>query len=74
KPTKGPKAKESKSGSSKGTKAQSKSSGKFVHAEEPEFKVIDSKMPQDQEENLGDDDEEPKRKVVSKRDWFTKPK
>ncbi|GKB72128.1 hypothetical protein Tco_0933540 [Tanacetum coccineum] len=34
----------------------------------------DSDMPQDQEENLGNDDEEPKRKVASKRDWFTKPK
>ncbi|GJS60843.1 hypothetical protein Tco_0655627 [Tanacetum coccineum] len=30
-------------------------------------------MPQDQEENLGKDDEEPKEKVASKRDWFTKP-
>nr|GEU50275.1 hypothetical protein [Tanacetum cinerariifolium] len=50
-PTKGPKAKDSKFGSSK-----------------------DSEMPQYQEENLGDDDEEPRRKVVSKRDWFTKPK
>ncbi|GJZ84835.1 hypothetical protein Tco_0650174 [Tanacetum coccineum] len=38
-----------------------------------EFEVVDSDMPQDQEENLGNDDEEPKRKVVSKRDWFTKP-
>nr|GEW50980.1 hypothetical protein [Tanacetum cinerariifolium] len=28
---------------------------------------------EDQEENLGNDDEEPKRKVASKRDWFTKP-
>nr|GEV47694.1 hypothetical protein [Tanacetum cinerariifolium] len=28
---------------------------------------------QDQKENLGNDDEEPKRKVASKRDWFTKP-
>ncbi|GJT45522.1 hypothetical protein Tco_0954237 [Tanacetum coccineum] len=26
------------------------------------------------EENLGNDDEEPKKKVASKRDWFTKPK
>ncbi|GKF33022.1 hypothetical protein Tco_0106222 [Tanacetum coccineum] len=68
------KAKESQSGSSKGTKSQSKSSGKSVHAEEPEFEVVDSDMPQDQEENLGNDDEEPKRKVSSKRDWFTKPK
>ncbi|GKG33607.1 hypothetical protein Tco_0433766, partial [Tanacetum coccineum] len=30
-------------------------------------------MPQDQEENLGKDDEEPKEMVASKRDWFTKP-
>ncbi|GJV31007.1 hypothetical protein Tco_1391407 [Tanacetum coccineum] len=41
---------------------------------ELEFEVADSDMPQDQEENLGNDDEEPKRKVASKRDWFTKPK
>ncbi|GJZ93073.1 hypothetical protein Tco_0665138 [Tanacetum coccineum] len=32
---------------------------KSVHAEEPEFEVVDSDMPQDQEENLGTDDEEP---------------
>ncbi|GJY93757.1 hypothetical protein Tco_0509539 [Tanacetum coccineum] len=62
------------SGSSKGTKSQSKSSGKSVLSEEPEFEVKDSDMPQDQEENLGNDDEEPKRKVASKRDWFTKLK
>ncbi|GJV04874.1 hypothetical protein Tco_1338443 [Tanacetum coccineum] len=73
-PTKGPKTKESASGSSKGTKSQSKSSGKFVQSEELEFEVADSDMPQDQDENLGNDDEEPKRKVASKRDWFTKPK
>ncbi|GKD59729.1 hypothetical protein Tco_1297238 [Tanacetum coccineum] len=72
-PTKGPKAKESQSGSSKGDKSQSKSSGKSVQSEEPEFEVADSDMPQDQEENLGKDDEEPKEKVASKRDWFTKP-
>ncbi|GJW09250.1 hypothetical protein Tco_1575077 [Tanacetum coccineum] len=73
-PTKAPKIKESKSGSSKGTKSQSKSFGKSVHEEEPEFVVADSDMPQDQEENLGNDDEEPKRKVASKHGWFTKPK
>ncbi|GJU48731.1 hypothetical protein Tco_1218286 [Tanacetum coccineum] len=33
----------------------------------------DLDMPQDQEENLGNDDEEPKGKVRSKRDRFTKP-
>ncbi|GKC36227.1 hypothetical protein Tco_1048611 [Tanacetum coccineum] len=37
--TYGPKAKESKSGSSKGTKSQPKSSGKSVQSEEPEFEV-----------------------------------
>ncbi|GJR78139.1 hypothetical protein Tco_0148924 [Tanacetum coccineum] len=72
-PTKGPKAKESQSGSSKGTKSQQKSSGKSVQSEEPEFEVADSDMPQDQEENPGNDDVEPKEKVASKRDWFTKP-
>ncbi|GKB87632.1 hypothetical protein Tco_0959904, partial [Tanacetum coccineum] len=50
-PTKGPKAKESQSGSSKGTKTQPKSFGKSVQLEEPEFEVVDSDMPQDQEEN-----------------------
>ncbi|GJU78702.1 hypothetical protein Tco_1275772 [Tanacetum coccineum] len=42
--------------------------------EEPEFEVADSDMPQDQEENPGNDDEEPKGKVASTLDWFTKPK
>nr|GEV00810.1 reverse transcriptase domain-containing protein [Tanacetum cinerariifolium] len=41
--------------------------------EEPEFEIADSDMLQDQEENLGNDDEEPKEKVASKLDWFTKP-
>ncbi|GJQ89221.1 hypothetical protein Tco_0000360 [Tanacetum coccineum] len=68
KPTKGSKAKESTSGLSKCTKSQSKSSVKTVHLEEPKFRVADSDMPQDQNENLGKDDEEPKGKVVSKCD------
>ncbi|GJV04472.1 hypothetical protein Tco_1338041 [Tanacetum coccineum] len=46
---------------------------KFVQSEEPEFEVVDSDMPQDQEENLGKDDKETKEKVASKRDWSTKP-
>ncbi|GJW29662.1 copia protein [Tanacetum coccineum] len=71
-PTKGPKAKESQSGLSKGTKSQSKSSRKSIQSKESEFEVADSDMPQDQEENLGKEDEEPKEKVASKRDWFTK--
>ncbi|GKB55647.1 hypothetical protein Tco_0911833 [Tanacetum coccineum] len=32
-----------------------------------------SDMPQDQEGNLGNDDDEPMKETVSKRDWFTKP-
>ncbi|GKE75225.1 hypothetical protein Tco_1537266, partial [Tanacetum coccineum] len=62
--------KESKSGSSKGTKSQSTSSGKSVQVEELEFEVTDSDMPQDQEENLGKDNEEPKVKVASNRDCW----
>ncbi|GKD49537.1 hypothetical protein Tco_1278513, partial [Tanacetum coccineum] len=54
-PTKGPKSKESQSGSSKGTKSQSKSSRKSVQSEVPEFEVADSDMPQEQEENLGNE-------------------
>nr|GFA16092.1 hypothetical protein [Tanacetum cinerariifolium] len=65
-PPKGLKAKESQSSSSKGD-------NKSVQSEEPEFKVTDSDMPHDQEENPCNDDEEPKEKVASKRDWFTKP-
>nr|GEW76207.1 hypothetical protein [Tanacetum cinerariifolium] len=52
-PLKGSKAKELQSGSYKGDKSQSKSSGKSVQSEEPEFKVADSDMPQDEEENPG---------------------
>nr|GEU66662.1 hypothetical protein [Tanacetum cinerariifolium] len=52
-PTKGPKAKESQSGSSKGAQSQSKSSGKSVQSEELEFEVAYLDTPQDQEENPG---------------------
>ncbi|GJV46505.1 hypothetical protein Tco_1431041 [Tanacetum coccineum] len=58
-----PKVKESQSGSSKGDKSQSKSSGKSVQSEKPEFEFGDSDMPQDQKENLGNNDEEPKEKT-----------
>nr|GEU99261.1 hypothetical protein [Tanacetum cinerariifolium] len=34
----------------------------------------DAEPTKDQEENSGNDDEEPKGKVASERDWFTKPK
>nr|GEU76724.1 hypothetical protein [Tanacetum cinerariifolium] len=43
------KNKDSSSRSSKGTKSQLKSSGKSVHAEEPEFEVGDIDMPQGKE-------------------------
>ncbi|GKD91533.1 hypothetical protein Tco_1367040 [Tanacetum coccineum] len=73
-PTKGPKAKESQyCSSSKCTKSQPKCSRKSIQSEEPEFEVADSDMPQDQEGNLGNDDDEPMKETVSKRDWFTKP-
>ncbi|GJS72294.1 hypothetical protein Tco_0705135 [Tanacetum coccineum] len=61
-----------KSGLSKGTKSQPKSSGKSIQSEEPEFEVTNLDMPQDLEGNLGNDDE-PVKETVSKRDWFTKP-
>nr|GEY47945.1 hypothetical protein [Tanacetum cinerariifolium] len=51
------------SGSSKGGKSQSKYFGKFVQSEEPEIEVADSDMLHDQEENLGNDDKEPRRKT-----------
>nr|GEV67655.1 hypothetical protein [Tanacetum cinerariifolium] len=66
-PAKGLKAKESQSSSSKGDKSKSKSFGKSVQSEEPEFEVANSDMPHDQEENL-DNDDEPKEKVASKCD------
>ncbi|GKA81064.1 hypothetical protein Tco_0787756, partial [Tanacetum coccineum] len=44
-------------------KSQPKSFGKSVQLEEPEFEVVDSDMPQDQEGNPGNDDEEPKGKT-----------
>ncbi|GJU91710.1 hypothetical protein Tco_1304133 [Tanacetum coccineum] len=58
-PTKCPKAKESQSSLSKGPKSQLKSLGKSLQSEEPEFEVVDSYMPQDQEGNLSNDDDEP---------------
>nr|GEV98190.1 hypothetical protein [Tanacetum cinerariifolium] len=72
-PTTSPKNKYSLSRSSKGTKSQPKSSGKSVHAEEPEFEVGNTNTPQGQEGNQGNDDVEPKKESASRRDWFTKP-
>nr|GEW09669.1 hypothetical protein [Tanacetum cinerariifolium] len=52
-PTTSPKNKDSTSGSSKGTKSQPKLSRKTVQSEVPEFKVVDTDLPQDQVRNLG---------------------
>ncbi|GKC49593.1 hypothetical protein Tco_1072338, partial [Tanacetum coccineum] len=71
-PTTCQKKKDSTSGSSKGTKSQSKSSGKSVQSKELVFEVADSDMPQDQEGNLGDNEDEPRNETASRRDWFKK--
>ncbi|GKG40338.1 hypothetical protein Tco_0467115, partial [Tanacetum coccineum] len=73
KPTTGPKNKDSTFGSSKSTKSQPKSSGKFVQSEEPVFEIADSDMPHDQEGNLGNNDDEPRKETASRSDWFKKP-
>ncbi|GJY63288.1 hypothetical protein Tco_0464748 [Tanacetum coccineum] len=73
KPTTGLKKNDSTSCSSKGTKSQPKSSGKSVQSEEPLFEVADSDMPQDQEENMGDNEDEPGKETASRHDWLKKP-
>nr|GEU90788.1 hypothetical protein [Tanacetum cinerariifolium] len=50
-PTTSPKTKDLSTKFSKGTKSQLQSSGKYVHAEEPEFEVGDTNTPQGQEGN-----------------------
>ncbi|GKD09958.1 hypothetical protein Tco_1189643 [Tanacetum coccineum] len=72
-PTFGLKKKDLISGFSKGTKSQPKSSGKSVQSEELVFKVADSDMRQDQEGNMGDNEDEPRKETASRRDWFKKP-
>ncbi|GJR93246.1 hypothetical protein Tco_0265420 [Tanacetum coccineum] len=72
-PTTGSKNKDLTSSSSKGNKSQPKPSRKSVHSEEPVFVVADSDIPQDQEGNPGDNDDDPRKKDVSRSDWFKKP-
>ncbi|GJZ89418.1 hypothetical protein Tco_0661200 [Tanacetum coccineum] len=72
-PTTSLKNKDSMSSSSKGTKSQPKHFGKSVQLEELVFMVADSDMPQDQEGNLGDNDNEPRKETASRHDWFKKP-
>ncbi|GKF69992.1 hypothetical protein Tco_0203049 [Tanacetum coccineum] len=56
-----------------GTKSQQKSFEKSVQSEELVFEVVDSDMPQDQEGNMGDNKDEPRKETASRRDWFKKP-
>ncbi|GJT91665.1 hypothetical protein Tco_1080510 [Tanacetum coccineum] len=73
-PSKGFKLKESKSSLSKGTKYQSKSSGKSTQAEESVFEIADTDMPQNQGGDLGNTDDQPNVEETSRDDWFKKPK
>ncbi|GKD25453.1 hypothetical protein Tco_1231667 [Tanacetum coccineum] len=50
-------------GSDRGLKKRKTGKDAAPAIEEPDFKVANSDMPQDQEENLGKDDEEPKEKT-----------
>ncbi|GKC57084.1 hypothetical protein Tco_1084682 [Tanacetum coccineum] len=68
-----PKKKDSTSGSSKGTKSQSRSYGKSVQSEEPVFEVANSNMPPAQEGDMGDNEDEPRKETASRSDWFKKP-
>ncbi|GKC24121.1 hypothetical protein Tco_1026271, partial [Tanacetum coccineum] len=67
------KDKDPSTGSDRGLKKRKTGKDASPATEELEFEITDLDMPQDQEENLGNDDEEPKEKVASKCDWFTKP-
>nr|GEX46113.1 hypothetical protein [Tanacetum cinerariifolium] len=58
-PSRRSKSKESKSSSYKGSKSQSKSSGKSAQAEEPVFETVDTEMPQDQGDDLGNTNDQP---------------
>nr|GEY98337.1 hypothetical protein [Tanacetum cinerariifolium] len=78
KPTTSLKTKDSSSKSFKGTKSQPKSSGKSVHAKEPELQVGDTDTPQGQEGNQGTrsnyaeleyDFEECYKALLEKLDW-----
>ncbi|GJT12342.1 retrovirus-related pol polyprotein from transposon TNT 1-94 [Tanacetum coccineum] len=58
---------------SKGTKSQTKPSGKSIQLEEPVFEVSDSDMPHDQEGNPSDNDDKHRKKDASRCEWFKKP-
>ncbi|GKB76925.1 hypothetical protein Tco_0943820 [Tanacetum coccineum] len=71
-PLKGSKSKESNSSSSKGTKSQTKSSGKSAQVEESVFESADIKMPLNQGSDLGNTDDQPNIEPTSRDDWFKK--
>ncbi|GKF68338.1 hypothetical protein Tco_0198017, partial [Tanacetum coccineum] len=71
--SRGSKSKVSKSSSSKGSKSQSKSSSKSAQAEELVFETVDTEMPQDQGDDMGNTDDQPNAKEAFKYDWFKKP-
>ncbi|GJS73805.1 hypothetical protein Tco_0706646 [Tanacetum coccineum] len=67
------KEKKSLSTSKNASHSQHKPSGKSAHAEEPSHTVDDLGVQQDQEFDIGNNDEQPVDKEVSKDDWFKKP-
>ncbi|GKB97121.1 hypothetical protein Tco_0983258 [Tanacetum coccineum] len=60
-------------GSDRGLKKRKLSKDTEPTSEEPVFEVADSDMPQDQEGNMGDNEDEPRKDTASRRDWFKKP-
>ncbi|GJY06609.1 hypothetical protein Tco_0373663 [Tanacetum coccineum] len=68
KPPRSSKSKDSQSSSSKGTKSQPKSYSKSVQVEEPVFETADTKMPQDQGDDMGNTEDQPNVEAASKHD------
>ncbi|GKF49417.1 hypothetical protein Tco_0142668, partial [Tanacetum coccineum] len=61
-------------GSSKDTiRSQPKSTSKSVQSEETVFKAVDTEMPLNQGNYMGDADEQPNVEAAPKDDWFKKP-
>ncbi|GJW62169.1 hypothetical protein Tco_0111504 [Tanacetum coccineum] len=55
------------------TKTKMKTLSMDKTEEEPVFEVADSDMPQDQEGNMGDNEDEPRKETASRHDWLKKP-
>ncbi|GJR35642.1 hypothetical protein Tco_1211326 [Tanacetum coccineum] len=60
-------------GSNRGLKNRKTSKDAEPTTEELVFEVADSDMPQDQQGNMGDNEDEPRNEIDSRRDWFKKP-